>query len=622
MPATIAPKDVQEAAHRGIERLRNFRNARLMFLRNYTGQYYDRENGAVGTEALNLIFNAIRVLVPNLVMTSPRHVVNSRFLAYRPYAELLTLALDQHSQQTNIDAKYRQAVVDAVFTLGVLKTGLAESDSVYAFDDYDRIDAGEVFTENVDFDNLIVDPNSREHLFADAAFIGDRMCIPRQKLLDSGLYRNDLVEQLPSIADLYGEKQAHQLSMRRIKEQDNYDLQDEVEIAELWFPDAKAVVTVPASKDTVLAEYLRVNDYYGPDTGPYTFLALTPNVPGNPLPVPMVGVWNDLHILANKMAHKVVNQAMRQKDVVAYRRAAADDAAEMRDAQDGDAIAVDDVDGMKMMSWGGQKASNEVHLQSLMGWFNQMAANPQAVGGQTIDADSATEANILQTNATIGLDDMKSLVYKMGAEEGRKRAFYFHTDPLIRLPLIRRQPMPAQFAQGPTGPVMIQPARMSEEQVFLTPEARAGDFLAFAFSLEPESMGRPNSATRLKQAMEFAVKILPAAAAAAQTMALLGIPFSAPKFILKMAKDSGITWMDEVFYDEEFQMHMAMMMMAGPKPEGSKGQLGGGGNPMAAIIRNGQPGQVGAVPSQQEETMAGYQAGANEGQADLKMGAF
>lgn len=621
MPAEVEPRKVQEAVHRGVERLHNFRNARLMFLRNYTGQYYDKTSGRIGTEALNLIFNAIRILVPNLVMASPRHVVRSHFLAYQEYAELLTLALDQLSEHLNIDMLYRRVIVDAIFTLGTLKTGLAESDSVYAFDEYDRIDTGEIFTEAVDFDNLIVDPKSKEHLFQDASFVGDKITIPRQKLLESGLYRNDLIERLPSIAALYGEKRAAQLSMRRIKEHENYDMQDEVEIAELWFPDAKALVTVPACKDVTFDEYLRVNDYYGPDTGPYTFLALTPPVPGNPLPIPIVGIWNDLHTLANQMAQKIVSQAMRQKDITVYRRAAADDAAELKDAADGESVAVDDPDGVKVLSWGGQQPSNEAHLASLMGWFNQMAANPQAIGGETLNADSATEANILQTNASVGLTDMKHLVYKMAAGEGRKRAFYLHTDPLIRLPMIRRVPTPAQFASGPTGPILIQPARLVSEQVFLTPEARRGDFLHFAFSIEPESMGRPNSAVRLRQALEFAVKILPAAASAAQTMALLGIPFSVQKFILRMAKDAGITWMDEVFYDEEFQVQMAMRMLAGPQPQTSKGQLSPAPT-LSAILQNGQPGQVNAVPTAQQDQMSSYQEGANQSQSDLKQGGY
>lgn len=633
MPADLSPKKVQEAVHRGFDRFRNFRNARLMFLRNYTGQYYDQEAGEIGEEALNLIFYAIRTLVPNMVMNFPQHSVASNFLASREYGELLGMALSWHDKRTRIRDVYRRVIVDAIFTLGVLKTGLAESDSVYAFDEYDQIDPGEVYTEAVDFDNFVVDPASRDHLFRDAAWIGDRITIPRERLLESGLYNNELVEQLPQAGQNINDKEfAYQMSMRKIRQEDDFSMQDEVEVVELWVPSAQSIITVPGSKHTTFDDYLRVDDYYGPDEGPYTLLAMTPPVPGNPLPVPLVGVWNDLHTLGNRMARKIVNQAERQKDIVTYRRAAADDAQEMLDAGDGEAVASDDPDGVRVLSFGGQQSSNEVHLAQLHSWFNMMAANPQQMGGQRFDADSATEAKILAGNASVGLEDMKDLVYQMAADEARKRAWYFHTDPLIQVPLIRRVQLPAEFQMGPDGrPQMTAPPEMQEIQVFLTPEARRGDFLDFTFSVEPESMGRKDSNTRFQEAMEFAVKIMPSAMQVAQTAAMLGIPFSAKEFIVRMARDRGIDWMDQVFYDPEFQQQMMTRMMMGPDPAQSQGQAqqpnagvgGGGANPLAAMLQNGQPGQVAKTRSPETQDHRDAQMGETAAaQSDLAHGRY
>jgi hypothetical protein len=612
----VTPQKVMESVHRGFDRFSNFRSARLMFLRNFCGQYYDRESGDVGTEPLNLIFNAIRSLVPHIVMSFPKHTVASKYLFTREYGELLGLALDQHSKDIDIKSVYRRVIVDAIFTLGILKTGLAESDTILALDEYDNVDAGTIYTEGVDFDDFVADPNSKEHLFRDAAWLGHRMCVPRRLLLDSGLYKNDLIERLPRAGD--NENRARDLSQRGIDAEDNYGLEDEVEVVELWVPSANAMVTVPGSKDITFDDYLRIDDYYGPKEGPYTLLALTPPVPGNPLPVPAVGVWNDLHILANRMAHKIVEQATRQKDNLVYKRSAADDAQELLDAKDGEAIASDDPDGVRVLSTGGQQQSNEVHLAQLQQWFNMMASNPDQLAGAQVNAGSATEARLLQGNANIGLDDMKDLVYSMAAGEARKRAWFLHTDPLINLPLIRRKQVPAQYAPGPAGPMMMQPAMMQEEQIILTPEARRGEFLDYVFTIEPESMGRKDSKTRFAEAMDFAAKVLPAAATAAQTFAMLGIPFSPKEFILRMAKDMGIDWMQEVFYDPEFQMMMAQRLLAGPQMEGSKGQVAGGGM-MDQLLQNGQPASIGAgFPSPTTQVHQDEQAGANPGQSTLK----
>lgn len=628
MPAEISPKKVQKAVQRGHKRMQNFRNARLMFLRNYVGQYYDKDHGEVGHEALNMIFNAVRNLIPNIVMANPRHRVHSQYLASREYAELLQLALQQQDKKNNICEVYRRVIVDAIFTLGILKTGLAESDSVYAFDDYNHIDTGEVFTEAVDFDNFIVDPNSRDHMFRDAAFLGDVICVPRENLMDSGLYDNELIEQLPSAGDRSNRhKRAAEMSMRNINIEENYELQDEVEIAELWVPSANALLTVPAAKDVLFDEYLRVDDYYGPDEGPYTLLALTPPVPSNPLPIPMVGIWNDLHTLSNRMAKKVIDQAERQKDVVTYRRASADDAQELLEAGDGDTVAVDDPDGVNVLSFGGQQRSNEAHLQQLQNWFNMMAANPEALGGQRTDAKSATEARILQNQASTGLEDTRNLVYQMASQEARKRAWFLHTDPFIQLPLIKRvevrePPMQVGGMAIPGG------SRMEDTQVMLTPEARSGDWLDFTFEIEPESMGMKNSEVRYAEALEFATQIMPAAFQAAQTAFALGIPFNVKEFIIRTAQDRGIDWMDQVFFDPEFQQRMLMQMAMGPQQQGSQGspqmgnsglgnKPGGGGNPLAAIMQNGQPGQVRAgQPSPDTQIRQDQQSVAAQAQSE------
>lgn len=626
MPVTqeVSPQKLQQAVNRGFDRLANFRQARVHFIRQYVGAYYDQSQGEIGTQALNMIFNAIRILLPTMVMNFPKTQIMTPYLSARQYANLLGLALDQHDPKIKIRDTYRAAIVDAIFTLGIVKTGLCQSDSILAMDDMEgHVDPGTVYTEKVDFDHWVVDPNSKEHMFKDAAFMGDRITVPRRVLLESGLYKNDLIERLPRAGDSSDQKRASALSMRNIDIEDNTALEDEVEIVELWVPSANALVTVPGTDDMNFEDYLRIDDYYGVKEGPYTLLALTPPVSGNPLPIPMVGIWSDLHELSNRMAKKIVEQAERQKDIVTYKRSAADDAEMLKDASDGDGIAVDDPDATKVLSFGGQQNSNEQHLTSLMAWFNMVAGNPEQVGGQRVDAKSATAAQILQQNASLSLEDMKDMVYVFSAEEKRKRAWFFHTDPLMQIPLTQRQQQPAQMGMDPTtGRSFMSPATMQEIQVILTPEARSGDFIDFTFKIEPESMGRVDSKVRLSQAYDFAQKILPAAMAAAQICIPMGIPFSPKAFILRMAKDAGIEWMDEVFYDPEFQQNLMQQQMMGPQPGPSKGQAAPQSpNLMDQILQNGQPSSVmGGTPTQDQQFRQQNQEGANDAQRMVKAG--
>lgn len=619
---SISPRKFIDTVHRGAKRLMSFRKARLHFLKQYVGPYYDQMTGTTGTSAINLIFNAIRVLVPTMVFNFPKHTVMTPYLQAREYANMLGLALDQHDAKIDICDTYRRVIVDAIFTLGILKTGLAQSDSVYVFDDemgQDSIDNGTIYTDAVDFDNFVVDPNCKEYMFRDATFMGDRVTVPRQMLLDSGQYDNDLVMALPRAGgnNTRDRDKASDASMQNIDKDDNAALQDSVEIYELWVPAANVVVTVPGDQDSSQDKYLRVTDYYGVKEGPYTLLALTPPVPGNPMPVPMVGVWYDLHVLANQMARKVIEQAMRQKDLVAYKSSSADEAEELKDAGDGEAVKVDDPEAVRVLSFGGQRNSNENHLASLEGWFNMMAGNPAQVGGQNIEAHSATAANILQQNSGIGLEDMRDMVYKMAASEARKRAFYFHTDPMMQIPLTKRQPVPTPV---PGAEWLIVPT-MQDIQVILTPEARSGDYLDYTFKIEPESMGRVDSKVRLQQEMSFAQQILPAVMLAAQTAMQLGIPFDAQAFLLRIAKDMNIMWLDEVLYSPQLQMQLLQQQMLGPQAAGSKGQTAGQPNPNLgpAMMQNGQPGQVmGAPPGPAQQFNQQAQGGADESQQMLK----
>lgn len=614
MPANVTPRKLQEAVRRGFRQTANFRKARLMFLRNYVGQYFDQERGTIGDEPLNLIFNAVRVLVPNIVMTFPKHVVTCDFTAYREYGEMLGLALDKQGRKSHITDTIRRWVIDSLFGLGIVKTGMCESGQVIRFDENDEVDPGELYTELVSLDDFCAAKCRR---FEEAAWIGNRVRVPKYQLLDSGLYNNALVEKLRSVD--VEEDGSEQLSRRNLNQHEDSELHEEVDVVEVWVRAANAIVTVPYSGaygGVALDDYLRVAEFYGPKEGPYTFLALTPPVPDNPFPVAPVGIWNDLHVLANRMASKIVEQADRQKDILGYRGTSADDAQEIIDAEDGGAVRMEDPGGAKVYSFGGQQRSNEAHLQQLMLWFNLMSGNTEALGGMRENSATATQAEILQANQTVGIDDMNNLVYQAVAAEARKRAWYLHTDPMIEIPLTRRMEVPAQYAMGPMGPQLAVPAQLVDQQVILTPEMRRGDFLDFQFEIQPKSMSRLSPHMRLRQAMDFAVKIVPAAAQAAQVCMMMGVPFSFPKFVTRMAKEAGIEWMDEVFYDPDFQIHMAMLMMRTPGMPGSQGIPSQGGG-LSAIAQNGQPANVAKTRTPQQETNREQQMGASEAQSML-----
>ena len=605
----LSAKVLHKAALLGFKRLRNFRRARKMFIQAFAGQYYDRDHGGLGDEPLALAFNAIRVLVPTLVTRNPGVVVGSEILAYRQYGEILGMAIERLNKKLDLAETMQIGIVDSIFTLGIFKVSLVATNSLVYFGD-EGIDPGEIQVSTVDFDNLTFDPSTRQLRYS--PFMGERIQVERDRVMDSGLYRNDLVERLPSSAAMVTmDRNVRDLSATQVNPQELRKLHDFVDMVELYLPGQDALVTVPY-KSTIGSKFLREESFYGPEEGPYVFMRLTPPVPDNPLPVALAGVWHDLHVIGNKMAKKAADQALAQKDVLGYRPANADDAIEIVESENLQSIRMDDPSAAQMFSYGGQNPKNERFIAQVELWFNQMSGNTNLTGGLGIDANSATEANILNQNAATGSTYMKTQVNKAVEAILRREAWYLHTDPLIQIPLIRRESIPAEFSIEADGIKMIRAPQVNEEQIFLTPEVRRGDFLDFAFTIKEDSMAPINWQFRIAQLEKFVITIIPAAANAAITAAQLGQPFSFRRFVTKVGKLMGLEWLDEIWDDPELVNVMAIMMQNGPQAQNSKGVTSQG-----ALNQNG--GNIfGKKPaSQPKQQRRQAQTGANERQADL-----
>lgn len=604
-----AARTLQEAAKNGFRRLRNFRAARLMFIKAYTGPHYGRSHGLVGTEPLNLAFTAIRALVPNIITRNPKNVVGSDYLIYRPYGELMALALDYVSKKQKLPATLQRGLVDSIFTWGIFKVSLVTSDSLVYFGE-EGVDPGQLLIDTVDFDNFTFDPITRR--FDTAPFLGERIRVDREEILESDLYDNAIIERLPSSADMeFGRREGvRNLSAGQYNQRLTEKLHDSIDLLELWLRGPNVLVTLPYVSSTG-GKFLREETFNGPSDGPYVELSLTPPVPDNPVPVQLAGVWHDLHIIGNRIAKKTLDQAEAQKDILGYQRQFADDAQEIVDAKNLDAVAMDDPNAAQMFSFGGQNPKNEQMIAQILGWFDQFSGNTSMLAGTRLQTNVATVANILSQGAATGITYMKDQVYGATKEIIRKVAWYLHTDPIIKLPLIRREVIPAEYDLTSEEIRMISPARTQETQVFLTPEMRRGDFLDFAFDIEQDSMAPINWQVRLQQLNVLAINVIPAAAAAAQICAQMGTPFSFQRFIVRVAKMMNIEWIDEIFQSPELVAQMMVVARQGPQPQNSKGPAS-----MAAVQQNqgimGKTPPTGATQQRQEA-----QVGANQSQGEL-----
>ncbi len=598
----VSPRKIMAVVKTGFDRLQVCRRARAMFIRAYVGQYYAKTSGITGEQPINLLFSAIRSIVPTIVSKAPRNAVATDHLAFKEYAELQSLALDKIATRIKLKSILRAWVVSAMFYLGIVKTGISAEGNCIIIDNQ-LIDPGDIYVSLVDLDDFVIDPLCKS--IEESSFVGSRTSVARQFLLDSDLYDHDLVMKLPSATVMQGDHRATaELSRERGGVYEMKDLQDLVNVVELWVPGADALVTIPDPREITFDKYLGITDYYGPKTGPFTFLSFTPPVDSNPMPVSPVSNFYDLNRAANRMFVKILDQADNQKDIMLYRPSHSDVAQDILDARNGEAVATDSPKDAQIISFGGQNKGNEQMLAQLQIWFNYMSGNPDQIAGVSSAAETATQANILQSNAMISVEDSRDLLYDGTAEISRNCAWYLHNDPMLNIVLARRKP------------------GMETEQIILTPEQRLGDVEDFVYKIISKSMSRLDPAIRSKRIQEFLTNAIPALANTAMMMMQLGVPFNLQRVITKAADELEIgDWMQEVFDDPEFQQKLQMYLLLH-----QGGQGGGAGAGTTGSTRKAGPASTKGImqnqgfPMKRETTTPGQdvnaaaQSGADLGQ--------
>jgi hypothetical protein len=599
MPTLFTPRQFQQVADEGFRRLKHYRAARMQYLRAYTGKYYADSKGDIGNEPINLIFNTIRAMVPHLVMKNPVNVITTDDPDQEDYAFLLGRGIDLTERRLKFDKTLRAAVVSAFFAFGLLKTGISASGQALYIDDI-TVDPGACYTDLVDLDNFTFDPMCTE--WEEANFLGDKIRVPRQELLDAAGYAHDIVRAIPRShgigSDEGGTKNLSQKpnAMSHMEEAMDY-----VDVVELWVPKANAVVCIPDPKVLTADQYLNVREYYGPKDGPYTRLALTQPVPNNPLPIAPVGIWFDLHKKANEIFVKTMNQALRQKDVGIFDPSVIDQAEDVREAQDGEMIP-GDPSKIQMLSFGGQNQKNEGMLQQLQIWYNYIAGNPDQIAGLSSNADTATQANILAGNSNVGIADSEDIVATAAAEVANKIAWYLHNDPFMELPIALRT------TEG-------KPVKVT-----LTPEQRRGDFLMMNFTIKPRSMRRLPADELARRLNVFTTNIVPAAAMAAQAMMGIGQQFNIMAYLTKIADAMEILDdIEDIFIDPQWQQKLALIAQQGAKPDGNATKKPGSGSGTAGlslpgVMQNGGAPMQTGVPTAPQQANMSAQLGANPGQ--------
>jgi hypothetical protein len=592
------PRKLSKACFIASQRMESARKARVRFLMQYAGRFFGHKKDGSDEDRkaspVNMIWEGITTYVPNLVFSDPAVKVRTQNLLYRPYSDKLELATNHAIRdQLKLGRTLRKVVTDSLVLAGYLKTGIYDAgQSITIAGEQQKL--GTIYADRVDPDDMIIDPMARD--WDEMCLVGNRYRVPRDTITQLG-FPESLVKQMTSRYD----SQARNTDAASISDGKDIpgmyrEVMEFVDLMDIFLPGDGVLITLPWTPDGSWTDnYLNVVEYDGPESGPYHQLGYQ-FAGDSVLPIAPVGIWYDLHTLMSRAVRKVARQAERGKKVLAYEGSAANDATEIANADDGEAVRVDNIDAMKEVEFGGASDRGLEYVSWLRGWFNEMAGNVDALAGNGDGAESATASQNMNSNQQVRLADSQRLVYNFTADVCKDVAYYIHTDPLIELPLIQR-------------------VNGRDQQVVYSPDDRMGEWFDYNISVKPYSMQRMDPQEKVRRTMEFATSVIPAAAQAYQT---LGPAFKIQEFIVRIAQEIGIEDLDEIIDVPMLQNLIAQSLQQIPPPPKVLASMQGGGmqGPMQPNQPNpAQMGPAGATGGQ--ETRQQQQQGAAPAQQQL-----
>ncbi len=517
------PSDIKKlysAMEHSRNRMGPFRRNRIAALMQYAGKNYGPNTDDHGMDRIpvNKIEQMVDIFGRQIAANNPAALVTTFHKQLIPAAASFQIRLNRIVQELMLVEALRESVTDAIFCLGVIRTG---SSVVNPTQSGFTTEEGGPYARSVSLDDLVVDMQA--HRFDQVDFIGNRYSLPIDDLRESGFYDDDQLDQLitshpnePGGLDGFGaEERDLSISLGSGVEYGEY--RKYVELWDVWLPSSNVIVTLP---DRGAQKALRVAPFDGPEGGPYHLLSFG-NVPGNLMPKSLAMAAMDLHYFINRIYRKIFRQAERQKEVPWYQGEAAEDMQRLMEAGDGQVVRVDHAAGTGSFKSGGanpQSIAIALHADRL---FSKQLSNMDLIGGLASGADTLGETELLSASSNKLIADMQDKFVRFTTQIMQHLAWYEWTEPL------RESVIAKDFGV----------------RELWAPETREGDFIQYDIKIEPFSMQRQSPATKLRSLLQIYQQVL---APAAPMMNQQGLGIDWNKFMNLLQRYSNLPELGQI----------------------------------------------------------------------------
>jgi hypothetical protein len=476
------------------------RKLRKKMLKQYAAGWYENKVGE--NQPMNLIDRAVNIIAPYLISQNPRVNIDPKrgIKASQSFARTLELALEHLFDETMFAQNtLRPAVVNSLFAMGIVKTGISQAYKV-EIEGYTK-DIGQPYADSIDFDDYIGDfrARNRQEMYLE----GNSYCLPYDYVCESGLFKYYDELSLTKDRNISDDTTPEHVAKKHMMPFGNRgDFKDVVWLNDVWIPEEGIIITVPDAGQG--RKIMRTVEYDGPEFGPYDVLSYR-YFPNSVIPIPPVYGMLNLNNIINRLMNKMKDQAEREKKLMLYELGSADDAEIIRNTNDGFTAGVKNTDAFKEIEFGGVSPTNMPFVQFLEMQYSIQGGNLYTIGGRETQAETLGQEQMLQANASKQLQDMVLQVHHFTRSIVRKLAWYLWSDPYIQIPVIKQL---GEFKLN----------------VSYTPDVREGDFFDYGFNIEPYSMSMMSPELRFQRLMQLiSGVVLPTAQIAAQQGSMLNV---------------------------------------------------------------------------------------------------
>lgn len=452
------PRKLMDTVRKNYRDMEPWRVQHADLVKQFVARYGD--HGAKNPVPVNKIRQMVKIYMRLLASGTPQAMMEPKYPELKPFAESFKLALNRHLREIDLSNAVSRAVLNAMFSTGVLKTGLADGDEGGQFEiDGVIYDAGKPFSSSIHINNFVIDMEA--DCFEEVSFIGDRYKRPlawieEMKKGDGQRAAETLNESEMSPAD----------RPSGVMEEPDRRLYKEGWCWDIYLPKQQIMCLFADGCD----EPIDVVEFDGPERGPYDLIGFD-WVPGEVLPSSPASSLEPLHNFINNVINKIGRQADRQKTLGLYSRKNEEDAQSIRDASDGQMVGVTDPQAVKEYKFGGPDPVN--HNMAI--WADQVydvhGGGLAVLGGTEAMSKTVGQDQLLNQSANSQVNEMRRVVKAALDKVIMKHAWYLWTDPIREYDVVKEIP----------GSRISIPVK-------ITPEVREGDFLEYNFSVNPYSM--------------------------------------------------------------------------------------------------------------------------------------